>query len=97
MTVSIKGVLIHPNPESALNQEAARLILENYEGGCCWPSLLTKIHGRVHAGGTRSQGAEATGNLAWSCSLLHRCYDRCSEEGVEVPQPKNMQGSEVTS
>ena len=63
MTVSIKGVLIHPNPESALNQEAARLILENYEGGCCWPSLLTKIHGRVHAGGTRSQGAEATGYL----------------------------------
>ncbi|XP_075814652.1 ubiquitin-conjugating enzyme E2 S-A-like [Microtus pennsylvanicus] len=29
--LTIKCLLIHPNPESALNEEASRLLLENYE------------------------------------------------------------------
>ena len=56
--LTIKCLLIHPNPESALNEEAGRLLLENYEEYAAWARLLTEIHGG--AGGTSSGRAEAT-------------------------------------
>lgn len=42
---TIKCLLIHPNPESALNEEAGRLLLENYEEYAARARLLTEIHG----------------------------------------------------
>ncbi|KAH0510785.1 Ubiquitin-conjugating enzyme E2 S, partial [Microtus ochrogaster] len=55
--LTIKCLLIHPNPESALNEEASRLLLENYEEYAAWARLHTEIHGG--AGGSSSGGAEA--------------------------------------
>lgn len=43
--LTIKCLLIHPNPESALNEEAGRLLLENYEEYAARARLLTEIHG----------------------------------------------------
>lgn len=42
---TIKCLLIHPNPESALNEEAGRLLLEDYEEYAARARLLTEIHG----------------------------------------------------
>lgn len=42
--LTIKCLLIHPNPESALNEEAGRLLLENYEEYAARARLLTEIH-----------------------------------------------------
>uniref|UniRef100_H3ACD7 Ubiquitin conjugating enzyme E2 S n=1 Tax=Latimeria chalumnae TaxID=7897 RepID=H3ACD7_LATCH len=42
--LTIKCLLIHPNPESALNEEAGRLLLENYEEYASRARLLTEIH-----------------------------------------------------
>nr|XP_008536254.1 PREDICTED: ubiquitin-conjugating enzyme E2 S [Equus przewalskii] len=55
--LTIKCLLIHPNPESALNEEAGRLLLENYEEYAARARLLTEIHGG--AGGPSGRRPEA--------------------------------------
>lgn len=44
---TIKCLLIQPNPESALNEEAARLLLEDFERFAARARLLTEIHARA--------------------------------------------------
>ncbi|XP_004647734.2 ubiquitin-conjugating enzyme E2 S [Octodon degus] len=63
--LTIKCLLIHPNPESALNEEAGRLLLENYEEYAARARLLTEIHGgaggpsaRIPAGATAAASAD---------------------------------------
>ncbi|KAJ3439592.1 hypothetical protein M0812_15625 [Anaeramoeba flamelloides] len=41
---TIKCLLIYPNAESALNEEAGKLILENYDEYSRHAALMTKIH-----------------------------------------------------
>lgn len=60
--LTIKCLLIHPNPESALNEEAGRLLLENYEEYAARARLLTEIHGG--SGGPSGGRAEASRALA---------------------------------
>ncbi|ELW64754.1 Ubiquitin-conjugating enzyme E2 S [Tupaia chinensis] len=62
--LTIKCLLIHPNPESALNEEAGRLLLENYEEYAARARLLTEIHGGAGAGGPSNGRAEAGRALA---------------------------------
>uniref|UniRef100_UPI00358FA1FB ubiquitin-conjugating enzyme E2 S isoform X2 n=1 Tax=Myxine glutinosa TaxID=7769 RepID=UPI00358FA1FB len=42
--LTVKCLLIHPNPESALNEEAGRLLLEAYEDYAQHARLITEIH-----------------------------------------------------
>uniref|UniRef100_H2ZIN6 E2 ubiquitin-conjugating enzyme n=1 Tax=Ciona savignyi TaxID=51511 RepID=H2ZIN6_CIOSA len=42
--LTIKCLLIHPNPESALNEEAGRLLLEHYSDYEDRAKLMTEIH-----------------------------------------------------
>mmetsp|Transcript_4567 Transcript_4567/g.7556 ORF Transcript_4567/g.7556 Transcript_4567/m.7556 type:complete len:198 (+) Transcript_4567:180-773(+) len=42
--ITVKCLLIHPNPESALNEEAGRLLLEDYEDYFQRAKLMTSIH-----------------------------------------------------
>ena len=42
--LTIKCLLIAPNPESALNEEAGRLMLEDYDAYYKHAKLLTSIH-----------------------------------------------------
>lgn len=49
---TIKCLLIHPNPESALNEEAGRLLLEDYAEYAYRAHLLTEIHAMGGHGGT---------------------------------------------
>ncbi|KAM7058029.1 ubiquitin-conjugating enzyme E2 S [Molossus nigricans] len=64
--LTIKCLLIHPNPESALNEEAGRLLLENYEEYAARARLLTEIHGG--AGGPSGGRPEASRSLASAAS-----------------------------
>lgn len=50
--LTIKCLLIHPNPESALNEEAGRLLLEDYAEYESRARLLTEIHAMGGPGGT---------------------------------------------
>ncbi|KAJ2079507.1 ubiquitin-conjugating enzyme E2 S [Coemansia sp. RSA 988] len=42
--VTVKCLLIYPNPESALNEEAGRLLLERYDDYARHARLMTEIH-----------------------------------------------------
>lgn len=42
----VKCLLIHPNPESALNEEAGKLLLEQYEDYAKHAKMMTSIHAR---------------------------------------------------
>ena len=43
---TIKCLLIVPNPESALNEEAGRLLLHHYDDYCRRAKMMTEIHAR---------------------------------------------------
>ncbi|OZJ02280.1 Ubiquitin-conjugating enzyme E2 S, partial [Bifiguratus adelaidae] len=45
--LTIKCLLIVPNPESALNEEAGRLLLEKYDDYAKHAKLITSIHARM--------------------------------------------------
>merc|ERR1712117_230825 len=42
--LTVKCLLIVPNPESALNEEAGKLLLERYDDYCSRARLFTEIH-----------------------------------------------------
>ena len=42
--VTVKCLLIYPNPESALDEEAGKLLLENYSSYCDRAKLITSVH-----------------------------------------------------
>ncbi|KAF8622613.1 hypothetical protein AX15_006870 [Amanita polypyramis BW_CC] len=42
--VTVKCLLIYPNPESALDEEAGKLLLENYSTYCDRAKLITGVH-----------------------------------------------------
>jgi ubiquitin-conjugating enzyme E2 S len=44
LLLTIRCLLIEPNPESALNEEAGRLLLENYDDYCARARLMTQVH-----------------------------------------------------
>jgi ubiquitin-conjugating enzyme E2 S len=44
--LTVKCLLINPNPESALNEEAGKLLLEKYEDYCKRAALMTSVHGK---------------------------------------------------
>ena len=43
---TIKCLLIVPNPESALNEEAGKMLLERYEDYCSRAKLFTELYAR---------------------------------------------------
>lgn len=43
---TVKCLLIYPNPESALNEEAGRLLLEQYQDYFSHAKMMTEIHAR---------------------------------------------------
>ena len=46
---TIKCLLIVPNPESALNEEAGKMLLERYDDYCQRARMMTEIHAQVGA------------------------------------------------
>eukprot|EP00730_Choanoeca_flexa_P013247 TRINITY_DN5111_c0_g1_i3.p1 TRINITY_DN5111_c0_g1~~TRINITY_DN5111_c0_g1_i3.p1 ORF type:complete len:200 (+),score=42.42 TRINITY_DN5111_c0_g1_i3:96-695(+) len=42
----VKCLLIHPNPESALNEEAGKLLLEQYDEFAAHARMMTEIHAK---------------------------------------------------
>ncbi|KAF9476628.1 hypothetical protein BDN70DRAFT_862986 [Pholiota conissans] len=42
--VTVKCLLIYPNPESALDEEAGKLLLEDYSSYCDRAKLITSVH-----------------------------------------------------
>ncbi|XP_043218803.1 ubiquitin-conjugating enzyme E2 S-like [Amphibalanus amphitrite] len=47
LLLTIKCLLIVPNPESALNEEAGKMLLERYDDYCQRAKMMTEIHAQV--------------------------------------------------
>ncbi|KAI9029363.1 ubiquitin-conjugating enzyme/RWD-like protein [Hyaloraphidium curvatum] len=46
--LTIKSLLFQPNPDSALNEEAAKLLVEDHDAYCRRAALFTSIHAVSH-------------------------------------------------
>ena len=44
--LTVKCLLIYPNPESALDEEAGKLLLEDYNSYCERAKLITSVHAK---------------------------------------------------
>ncbi|OHS98599.1 Ubiquitin-conjugating enzyme E2 S [Tritrichomonas foetus] len=63
LLLTIRCLLIEPNPESALNEEAGRLLLENYDDYNSRAKLMTQVHAmkaKPAAAGAPAKKASAT-------------------------------------
>ncbi|CAL8105026.1 unnamed protein product [Calicophoron daubneyi] len=65
--LTIKCLLMDPNPESALNEEAGRLLLEDYDEYVAQARLYTDIHARHHFPGDQ-QNSQPVSNGATEIS-----------------------------
>ena len=81
--LTIKCLLIVPNPESALNEEAGKLLLERYDDYCSRAKLFTEIHAR-----TESKGAAAasSSSSAPSSASSSTSTEAASSSGEAVPK-----------
>jgi ubiquitin-conjugating enzyme E2 S len=61
--ITVKCLLIVPNPESALNEEAGKLLLEDYEEYAARAKLYTEIHAKSkNQSAYKSQFYQSTDN-----------------------------------
>jgi len=58
--LTIKCLLIVPNPESALNEEAGKLLLERYDDYCARAKLYTEIHAKSSSHQTKPSTSSAS-------------------------------------
>ena len=82
--LTVKCLLIVPNPESALNEEAGKLLLERYDDYCSRARLFTEIHAR-----SESKGAAATASSsssAPSSASSSTSTEAASSSGEAVPK-----------
>ena len=82
--LTVKCLLIVPNPESALNEEAGKLLLERYDDYCSRARLFTEIHARSESKGAAA--ASASSSSAPSSSSSSTSTEAGSSSGEAVPK-----------
>eukprot|EP00088_Acartia_fossae_P041878 TRINITY_DN4383_c0_g1_i1.p1 TRINITY_DN4383_c0_g1~~TRINITY_DN4383_c0_g1_i1.p1 ORF type:complete len:212 (+),score=51.56 TRINITY_DN4383_c0_g1_i1:183-818(+) len=60
--LTIKCLLIVPNPESALNEEAGKLLLEQYDSYCERAKLYTEIHAKSSKMSSSTHSTDSSSN-----------------------------------
>lgn len=79
--LTIKCLLIVPNPESALNEEAGKLLLEHYDDYCARAKLYTDIHAKPSE--SSSSSAKTAPNSSVASSNLQTNSELSSSENSE--------------
>lgn len=99
--VTVKCLLIYPNPESALDEEAGKLLLEDYESYCQRAKLITSVHARGrpkefdNSSGKEEDETEASGSKAPSITpppnfTLPITSSRKSTSPAPQPNPASL-------
>jgi ubiquitin-conjugating enzyme E2 S len=73
-------LLIYPNPESALNEEAGKLLLEDYEAYFKHAKLMTSIHASKNTVTVESSKAVLTPSVTGNISPQKRSMVQEEEE-----------------
>lgn len=79
--LTIKCLLIVPNPESALNEEAGKLLLERYDDYCARARLYTDIHAKQSESSAMS--AKTLSNSTVASSNIHHNSGISNSENSE--------------
>lgn len=84
----VRCLLIEPNPESALNQEAGKLLLEDYEDFARRARMMTRIH-------AKPKKAEVAAGKKKSDESSDACAKEVKESGSSSPikKPKPLDGN----
>lgn len=95
--LTIRCLLIHPNPESALNEEAGRLLLENYQVYASRAKLMTEIYAKSSTAAKKSDspstsagGSDASGDPAASSAAPSK--KRQAEKLAEKKKKEKRRG-----
>ena len=73
---TIKCLLIVPNPESALNEEAGKLLLEQYEDYSLRAKMMTDIHAKSLKKQSESKGPECNTDIGDGLCGKKRVLDK---------------------
>ncbi|KAJ7191636.1 ubiquitin-conjugating enzyme/RWD-like protein [Mycena pura] len=80
--VTVKCLLIYPNPESALDEEAGKLLLEDYDSYCSRAKLITSVHATPRVRPTEFDTPAASSTDPESSSSA-----TCSSSASPAPTP----------
>lgn len=96
--LTIKCLLINPNPESALNEEAGRLLIEKYEDYFKHAKLMTSVHGTKlkweDATPSTQESTSATTSTVHTDDVSGEEDEKCKENSVP---PRAASSSSVTA
>jgi len=98
--LTIKCLLIVPNPESALNEEAGKLLLECYEDYAKHAALMTSIHAKApiySPPSTQSTLEESSSVVSSSSSDSGNGNTRIAVHSLELTAGRKTTNKEVTS
>lgn len=105
--LTIKCLLIVPNPESALNEEAGKLLLEHYDDYCRRAKMMTDIHARSHtlmkecdsnkASSSSSTTTEVTGETEEPCSSRNELGSHAKKRATGEKVSKSSSSSSSSS
>ena len=86
----MKCLLIYPNPESALNEEAGKMLLEQYEDYFSRAQMMTEIHARPHhTTSSRTEHPTSSGGAAGSGGTKEAGKKRPMERREYVERKKD--------
>ena len=73
-------MLIVPNPESALNEEAGKLLLERYDDYCARAKLYTDIHAKPSesSASTSVEVSKSASNCSVATSNIQPATEQCN-------------------
>ena len=91
MLLTIKCLLIVPNPESALNEEAGKLLLERYDDYCARARLYTDIHAKLSESKATSTKTLSNSTVA-SSNIQHSSGIANSENSEHSANKKACNG-----
>lgn len=82
--ITVKCLLIHPNPESALHEEAGKLLLEAYDDFAKHAKLMTDVHARYRPPEFAASPSSSESRSAPSSSLTP--VSHCAHSSNIPPQ-----------
>eukprot|EP00051_Salpingoeca_urceolata_P034970 m.27536 g.27536 ORF g.27536 m.27536 type:complete len:206 (+) comp8560_c0_seq1:187-804(+) len=88
----VRCLLIHPNPESALNEEAGKLLLEQYDDYAKHARMMTEIHARPTAS-EKENGAGTSGGAIGDAPIKKKVSSATVDKKLKRPADKNKKRS----
>ncbi|AOW01176.1 ubiquitin-conjugating enzyme/RWD-like protein [Yarrowia lipolytica] len=91
--VTIRCLLVHPNPESALNEEAGKLLLEDYAAFSRTARLMTNVHALNRSDYVKEEQTEPPASAVSSTKRTQ--HSSSPDEDVQTPMDGSISASQL--